>query len=80
MRRELILQLKKGRLDPEYFSAKYGVDVVQHFAPQWASLRTDGYLAQADAREVRLTREGYGRVDSLLPRFFLPEHTNIRYT
>jgi len=80
MRRELILQLKKGRLDPAYFSAKYGVDIVQHFAAQWASLRAEGYLAQADAREVRLTRDGFGRVDSLLPRFFLPEHTNIRYT
>jgi oxygen-independent coproporphyrinogen-3 oxidase len=80
MRREAILQLKKGRLDPEYFSAKYGVDIVAHFAPQWASLREEGYLARADAREVRLTREGLGRVDSLLPRFFLPEHVNIRYT
>src|SRR4051794_4499863 len=39
MRRELILQLKKGRLDPAYFAAKYGVDVVSHFAPQWTSLR-----------------------------------------
>ena len=28
----------------------------------------------------RLTREGLGRVDSLLPRFFLPQHANIRYT
>jgi oxygen-independent coproporphyrinogen-3 oxidase len=72
--------LKKGRLDTAYFSAKYGVDIVQHFAPQWASLRADGYLAQANSRDVRLTREGLGRVDSLLPRFFLPEHTNIRYT
>jgi coproporphyrinogen III oxidase-like Fe-S oxidoreductase len=80
LRREVILQLKKGRLDPAYFSAKYGVDVVRHFAPQWASLRADGYLAQADARDVRLTREGLARVDSLLPRFFLPQHANIRYT
>jgi len=80
MRREVILQLKKGRLDAAYFAAKYGVDLVRHFAPQWASLREEGYLAQADAREVRLTRDGLGRVDSLLPRFFLPEHTNIRYT
>jgi len=80
MRRELILQLKKGRLDSAYFAAKYGVDLVQHFAPQWASLRAEGYLAEAGAREVRLTRDGLGRVDSLLPRFFLPEHTNIRYT
>jgi oxygen-independent coproporphyrinogen-3 oxidase len=80
MRRELILQLKKGRLDPAYFAAKYGTDIVAHFAPQWASLRTDGYLAQADAAAIRLSREGLGRVDSLLPRFFLPEHVNIRYT
>jgi coproporphyrinogen III oxidase-like Fe-S oxidoreductase len=80
LRRELILQLKKGRLDPAYFQAKYGTDIVRHFADQWASLRADGYLAQADTAGVRLTREGFGRVDSLLPRFFLPEHTNIRYT
>jgi oxygen-independent coproporphyrinogen-3 oxidase len=80
MRRELILQLKKGGLDPAYFAAKYGTDIVQHFAPQWASLRDEGYLAQADASAVKLSREGLGRVDSLLPRFFLPEHVNIRYT
>ena len=78
--RELILQLKKGGLDPAYFAAKYGTDIVQHFAPQWASLRDEGYLAQADASAVKLSREGLGRVDSLLPRFFLPEHVNIRYT
>jgi oxygen-independent coproporphyrinogen-3 oxidase len=80
MRRELILQLKKGRLDPAYFAAKYGTDIVRHFAPQWAALQTEGYLAQADRSGVRLTRDGLGRVDSLLPRFFLPEHVNIRYT
>ena len=28
----------------------------------------------------RLTREGLLRVDSLLPRFFEPEHRGIRYT
>ena len=80
LRRELILQLKRGRIDPAYFAAKYGTDVVAHFAPQWASLRADGFLDQADQSLVRLTREGFGRVDSLLPRFFLPEHVNIRYT
>jgi len=29
---------------------------------------------------VTLSRDGLLRVDSLLPRFFKPEHTNIRYT
>jgi hypothetical protein len=27
-----------------------------------------------------LTRDGLLQVDGLLPRFFLPEHTNLRYT
>ena len=80
LRRELILQLKKGRLDPAYFSGKYGVEILGHFADQWASLRAEGYLAHATPLEVALTRDGLMRVDSLLPRFFLPQHTNIRYT
>jgi oxygen-independent coproporphyrinogen III oxidase len=80
MRRELILQLKKGRLDPAYFAAKYQTDIIQHFQPQWDSLRAEGYLVDAASQGVTLTRDGLMRVDSLLPRFFLPQHTNIRYT
>jgi oxygen-independent coproporphyrinogen-3 oxidase len=80
MRRELVLQLKKGRLDPAYFSAKYHADIVGQFHAQWAALRAAGYLAEATPQQVTLTREGLMRVDSLLPRFFLPQHTNIRYT
>jgi oxygen-independent coproporphyrinogen-3 oxidase len=80
MRRELVLQLKKGRLDPAYFAAKYQTDIVRHFHDQWTGLREAGYLARADAENVSLTRDGLMRVDSLLPRFFLPQHTNIRYT
>ena len=80
MRRELVLQLKKGRLDPAYFAAKYGADIIRQFQDQWTALRADGYLAEAAPQQVALTREGLMRVDSLLPRFFLPQHTNIRYT
>jgi oxygen-independent coproporphyrinogen-3 oxidase len=80
MRRELVLQLKKGRLEPAYFARKYGVDIIQDFQTQWAGLRAEGYLADASADLVALTRDGLMRVDSLLPRFFRPEHTNIRYT
>ena len=80
MRRELVLQLKKGRLDPSHFAGKYGVDILAHFAEQWAGLRAEGYLSQATPDGVTLTRDGLMRVDSLLPRFFLPQHTNIRYT
>jgi len=80
MRRELVLQLKLGRLRPAYFADKYKVDILAQFAEQFAGLRAEGYLTQADPEAVTLSRDGLLRVDSLLPRFFRPEHTNIRYT
>lgn len=78
--RELVLQLKLGAIRPAYFDAKYGADVRARFAPAWASLKDDGFLARSDDETIALTRPGLLRVDSLLPRFFLPEHANIRYT
>ena len=78
--RELVLQLKLGSIRPAYFREKYGVDVSDRFAGPLTSLTGDGYLAEATPGVVRLSREGLLRVDSLLPRFFLPEHTGIRYT
>jgi len=80
MRRELVLQMKLGRLNPAYFSGKYGVDILRLFGDQWASLRAEGYLTEASDTRVALSREGLLRVDALLPRFFKPEHANIRYT
>ena len=80
MRRELVLQMKLGRLTPSYFNQKYGIDILRHFEPQWTSLRAEGYLAQATPDGIALSREGLLRVDALLPRFFLPQHVNIRYT
>jgi oxygen-independent coproporphyrinogen-3 oxidase len=78
--RELVLQLKKGAIQPAYFREKYGVDVLSRFASVVESLRTDGWLRRADAESLALTREGLLRVDVLLHRFFLPEHQGIRYT
>ena len=78
--RELVLQLKLGSIRPAYFRNKYGVDIRDHFTAPLASLETDGYLAESSAETVRLSRDGLLRVDSLLPRFFLPAHTDIRYT
>ena len=50
------------------------------FERAFASLNDDGYLSEFTADVVQLSREGLLRVDSLLPRFFLPAHTEIRYT
>jgi oxygen-independent coproporphyrinogen-3 oxidase len=78
--RELVLQLKLGRVRPRYFATKYGVDILQRFKQPLASLADDGFLAKSDKDIVALSRAGLLRVDSLLPRFFQPQHAGIRYT
>jgi oxygen-independent coproporphyrinogen-3 oxidase len=80
MIRELVLQLKRGSIRPDYFRDKYGIDVLERFREPIASLAGDGFLHTANAETVALSREGLLRVDVLLPRFFLPEHAGIRYT
>ena len=78
--REFILQLKLGSLRPAYFRDKYKVDVLERFHDGLESIRADGYLREAGEDAISLTRQGLLRVDALLPRFFLPAHTGIRYT
>ena len=45
-----------------------------------SSLEAEGVLKLRNAERIELTREGLLRVDTLLPRFFLPQHQNVRYT
>jgi oxygen-independent coproporphyrinogen-3 oxidase len=80
MIREFILQLKRGSLKPAYFREKYNIGVLDRFNDQFDSLKAEGYLREANEEIVTLSREGLLRVDSLLPRFFLPQHAGIRYT
>jgi coproporphyrinogen III oxidase-like Fe-S oxidoreductase len=80
MIRELVLQLKLGQVRPTYFREKYGVNLLDRFSDQLESLTSDGHLAKASPETVALSREGLLRIDSLLPRFFLPQHAGIRYT
>jgi oxygen-independent coproporphyrinogen III oxidase len=79
MIREFVLQLKLGSIRPSYFAAKYGEDVGARYREQLAELAAEGLLTTAPDR-VALSREGLLRVDSLLPRFFKPEHSTVRYT
>lgn len=78
--REVVLQLKLGSIRPSYFLQKYGVDVETRFSDALDSLRGDGFLAAANGDRLSLTRDGLLRIDSLLPRFFLQQHADIRYT
>src|SRR5204863_9435846 len=80
MIREFILQLNRGSIQPAYFNEKYKVKVLELFNDQLESLDEAGYLTEANDEIVALSREGLLRVDSLLPRFFLPQHAGIRYT
>jgi oxygen-independent coproporphyrinogen-3 oxidase len=77
--RELILQLKRGYLEPAYFQAKFQVDVLEHFADVWETLAGDELLT-VDPQKIALTRQGLLRVDELLPSFFEAEHQGVRYT
>ena len=78
--RELVLQLKLGSVRPAYFREKYHVNILDQFRGQLDSLASEGYLEAAAPDLVALTRQGLLRVDTLLPRFFRPEHVGIRYT
>ncbi len=77
--RELILQLKLGRLDPEYFRAKFQVDILKQFGPAFRQLESQQML-RMDGGRLQLTREGLMRVDQLLPEFYAQEHRTARYT
>lgn len=78
--REFILQLKRGAVVPAYFTQKYGIDPLQRFPGEIASIAQEGFLAERSPERITLTREGLLRVDTLLHRFFLPAHRGIRYT
>lgn len=79
MIREMILQLKTGRLEAPYFRNKFDVDVGEVFRDGFDRLETGGYLTRTNGR-TELTRAGLLEVDRLLPTFFLPQHVSARYT
>jgi oxygen-independent coproporphyrinogen-3 oxidase len=79
--REMILLLKRGYLDAEYFLAKFDVDIFDRWTDAWQQHSEEGLVAiDLQAGRVELTRDGLLRADSLLPAFFEPEHQGVRYT
>ncbi len=77
--REMILQIKTGRLDAGYFRRKFGVDVGREFADAFGRLEANGELTRSQ-EAITLTSQGLLHIDRLLPEFFLPEHRHARYT
>jgi oxygen-independent coproporphyrinogen-3 oxidase len=77
--REMILQLKTGRLESSYFQRKFGVDILSEFNDGFAELESAEFLTRTD-NGVLLTRKGLLQADRLLPTFFEPQYRGTRYT
>jgi len=76
--REMILQLKTGAIDLQYFCAKFGVDVWNEFQSVYERLDEDK-LVERRNQTITLTRSGLFQVDHFLSEFFEPELQAVRY-
>ncbi len=76
--REMILQLKTGNIDLNYFSNKFGVDVWSEFREVYERLEREQFLTRRDD-SIKLTRSGLLQVDHFLAEFFEPELKTVRY-
>ena len=76
--REMVLQLKTGKLDTGYFQKKFAVDVWQEFQPVYEELQAK-QLVERHNGTIRLTRPGLLVVDHFLLDFFEPELRTVRY-
>src|SRR4030095_12371521 len=76
--REMILQLKTGSLDTNYFREKFGVDVWQEFSPVYQRLSEENLLERSNGT-ITLTRRGLLQVEHFLLDFFEPKLRTVRY-
>jgi len=67
--REMVLGLKRGRLDTRRLRDKYGIDPLVEWEPVWRRLVAEGAVDDLGP-PVALSRPGLLRVDSFLPGFF----------
>jgi len=77
--REMILLVKRGFLELDYFRDKHGVDIVEAWQPQWRQYEQEGMLTVGRDR-IELTTKGLLHADGLLPVFFEPQFQGVRYT
>jgi oxygen-independent coproporphyrinogen-3 oxidase len=77
--RELVLLLKTGHLDVQYFRSKYGIDIRDVFRTAFDRLQRDGWLA-VTGDSIDCTPDGLMQIDRHLPAFFDPQYISSRYT
>ena len=76
--REMVLQLKTGRIEIDYFKEKFGLDITEEFSETYEKLTHERMLERQNGT-IALTRDGLLRVDTFAHQFFEPEHRDIRY-
>jgi oxygen-independent coproporphyrinogen III oxidase len=76
--RELILQLKLGKVSTNYFRTKFDVDIIDKFKTPLTKLEKLGFLFH-DGDLIVCNRKGLLRVDALAREFFLTRHQKARY-
>ncbi len=74
--RELILQWKLGLVRPSYFQEKFGIDVLARYTEVFEEWSASGDLI-VGKDELKLSLAALLRVDSMLYRFFLPQHQDL---
>jgi oxygen-independent coproporphyrinogen-3 oxidase len=76
--REMVLQLKTGAIDRNYFQRKFDIDVWNEFQPIYDQLERDKMVVRQNG-SIELTRSGLLQVDHFLSEFFEPELKSVRY-
>ncbi|HEV3439825.1 MAG TPA: coproporphyrinogen-III oxidase family protein [Gemmata sp.] len=77
--REVVLLLKTGHLDVDYFREKYGVDIRNEFSSGFSKLTDEGWLT-VTGESIDCTPDGLMQIDRHLPAFFDPHYVSSRYT
>jgi oxygen-independent coproporphyrinogen-3 oxidase len=77
--RQLVLQMKLGKLKRSYFQDKFGVDILEYFAEPFRMYREAGFIS-VNGDWIELDRDALLQVDEMLHEFLLPEHRGVRYT
>ena len=77
--REMILQMKEGKISAEPFQEKFGVNILDEFGEQFRNQENAGYLT-VEGNNIKLTRKGMLQADSLLPEYFEEQFREVRYT
>jgi len=73
MIRQLVLQLKLGRVSSDYFATEFGVELETLFKVQIETLKNQEFVKIED-RSIVVESKGLLKVDEWLKIFYLPQH------